>query len=534
MAAIATDNKTGKPRFAFSRLAPGAVLVAAAGLRFAALGRNNLWFDELYNVWTARFPLGDQLAEGLAAGHPPLYYLVARAWFSLGENGFWVRSLSALAGVVLVWLMYLLGRELASRQAGLWAAALTAVSPMLIGYSRAATFYSLLLTLTALTLLLLVRAAHQGGTKNWAGFVAALTAVYLTSFFAAVLQLACFAAYWQLRRQPGQTRPFLYSQAPPATLALAALIASRYSIAEGTSSLRVPPISSFYILVKRIITAPLAIVGGDPQQNISMGNNWVSSWMVGAPARPLVQVTAMLLAAALLALLVASLYRRRVDSEAMAMLVAAAVLTTVTLFLVFVSKEQLTSRFYAWAAPPALVFVALLLSGASRWLQRLAGGAVLAASLLLTVWGVWLFPAAQDYISGVGNLLQEQYQAGDLVYALPMHDQTVINAYYLPDAPLPAGGFPGFLGEMFFMPPGERWNGYRSGYWIGTGKTPPLAGADLESRVAADIRGQERVWLIMPESFADTYPEISAPFDRELTLRERWVFSPMTVALYQR
>lgn len=529
-----THTETGKTtRGLNARAAPGAIFVTAAFLRFFALGRNSLWFDELYNVWSARFPLADQMAEGLAAGHPPLYYLIARLWFAMGESEVWVRALSGLSGLVLVWLMYLLGRELFSRQAGLWAAALAAVSPMLVWYSRAATFYSLLFSLTALSLLFLARATIRGGWKNWAAFVAAMTAVYLTSFFGAVLQLACFAAYWVLKgRQPRQAKTFLWIQVLLAAIALASWLISRFSVTEETFSFRMPPLSSYYLLVKRAVTAPLAILGGDPMQNISMGTNWFASWMVGAPARPLVLIAALLLALALATLLVKYGIRNFYSGNTAALLVVSLVLTLVTLFLVFISDEQLTSRFYAWAVPSTLGLIAGMIAGVpGRW-RLPVGGAVIAIMLMLTIWGTWLFPQSQGYVSDVGGLLREGYRDNDLVYGFPLHEQTVIEAYYLPDAPPPLGGFPGFLGEMYFMPPGEVWSGYRSGYWIGTGKTPPVAGADLEARVVDDVRGASRVWLIVPAGFSGAYPEIEAVFDRELELRDRWSFPPVVVMLY--
>lgn len=158
--------------------------------------------------------------------------------------------------------------------------------------------------------------------------------------------------------------------------------------------------------------------------------------------------------------------------------------------------------------------------------------AVLAITLLFSIWGSWLYRGPQPYIGDTAGLLRERYQAGDLVYSFPLHEQTVINAYYLPEAPPPLGGFPGFPREMYFMPPGETWNGYRSGYWIGTGKTAPIAGVELEARVADDIRGASRVWLIVPEAFPGVYPEIETVLDRELELLDRWSYPPVAVRLY--
>ena len=73
-----------------------------------------------------------------------------------------LRSLSALAGVATIPVAFLLGRELRGRRAGLIAAALVAVNPMLIWYSQEARAYALLVLFCALSLLYCVRALRVG------------------------------------------------------------------------------------------------------------------------------------------------------------------------------------------------------------------------------------------------------------------------------------------------------------------------------------------------------------------------------------
>jgi 4-amino-4-deoxy-L-arabinose transferase-like glycosyltransferase len=527
------DKTPFSKRPASPLLIPGAILVIAAALRFAALGFDNLWYDELYNVWTARLPLADQIGDNLAAGHPPLYYLFVRVWFSISDSELWVRAFSALSGLVLVWLMYLLGRDLFSRQAGLWAAALGAVSPMLIWHSRAATFYSFLITLTTLSLYFLVRAAYSGGKRNWAAYVAATIAVYLTSFFGAVLQLTGFLVFWMLRgKKPGQLKPFLISQSLLISMVLLTLAVYQTGAAWDTSGASLPPFSSFYLLAKAILAAPLIMIGGDPGSGT--GNSiWISEWMAGTPARSLMLVAVSILVTVIFVAFIGAGLRKRVNVNVVSMLVVALVLTSVTLFLAFINHDAMTSRFYIWAVPPLLVFFAALISSLSRRVQYLAGGTVLSMMLALAVWGVWIVPGLQDQISEVTPLLSEQYRDGDLVYGFPLNDRTVVDAYYLPDAPPPAGGFAAAgSDEMYFMPPGESWTGYRSGYWIGTGETPPIAGSELEDRVAEDIEGAARIWLIMPTHYHDDYPEIGTAFKRKHALQEAWHFEPLSVELH--
>jgi 4-amino-4-deoxy-L-arabinose transferase-like glycosyltransferase len=85
---------------------------------------------------------------------------------------------------------YLIGRQLASRRAGLTLAALVAVNPMLIWYSQEARAYSLLVLLCAASLVFFLRARRTGRALDlglWALFSAlALCSHYFAAFPIAV------------------------------------------------------------------------------------------------------------------------------------------------------------------------------------------------------------------------------------------------------------------------------------------------------------------------------------------------------------
>ena len=95
--------------------------------------------------------------------NPPLYYVLAWAWSKLfGTGAVGLRSLSALFGAATIPIAYLIGRELLSRRAGLIAAALVALNPMLIWYSQEARSYALLVFLCSASLLFFLRVRRSG------------------------------------------------------------------------------------------------------------------------------------------------------------------------------------------------------------------------------------------------------------------------------------------------------------------------------------------------------------------------------------
>lgn len=160
-------------------------MVAAAAMRFYHVGHQSFWLDESYTVDLVQRPFGDMLS-GVAdlESTPPLYYALAWVWQKVfGPAEFGLRSLSALFGVLTVPVARAAAREWFPREApraGLIAAALVAFNPFFVWYSQEARSYSLLVLMTALTLLFLARRSALG----WA-ITAALA--LCTHYFAAFL-----------------------------------------------------------------------------------------------------------------------------------------------------------------------------------------------------------------------------------------------------------------------------------------------------------------------------------------------------------
>jgi uncharacterized membrane protein len=174
--------------------------LGAAALRFATLGAQAYHHDEV--VTASRILRGDfahaMEAVGFSESAPPLYYALAWLWTQVvgtGELG--LRSLSALAGVATVPVAYLLGVELRDRRAGIAAAALVALNPMLLWYSQEARGYALLVLLTALAALYFLRAL-SGARRDlvlWGAFSALALATHYFAIFPVALE-----AVWLLRR----------------------------------------------------------------------------------------------------------------------------------------------------------------------------------------------------------------------------------------------------------------------------------------------------------------------------------------------
>jgi mannosyltransferase len=175
----------------------GGLIAVAAAVRFWSIGLQSYHHDEVITaIRVIPGSFGDMLHEVKASeSNPPLYYVLAWGWakaFGTGELG--LRSLSAVLGVGVVPVGYLIGRQLASRRAGLVLAALLAVNPMLIWYSQEARSYSLLVFFGALSLLFFARALERRRGIDLT-FWALASALALCSHYFAVFVVAIEAAW---------------------------------------------------------------------------------------------------------------------------------------------------------------------------------------------------------------------------------------------------------------------------------------------------------------------------------------------------
>lgn len=136
----------------------GIVLVGAI-LRFTNLGKQPLWMDEAYSVWMSQQSIPDIIKLTIQIDqHPPLYHLLLHFWNVLGGTSeFWVRSFSALLGVLTILTIYDLGKTLSGWEVGLFSALLLALSPFQVEFSQEARSYTLLTLVACLSMDMLLR-----------------------------------------------------------------------------------------------------------------------------------------------------------------------------------------------------------------------------------------------------------------------------------------------------------------------------------------------------------------------------------------
>jgi mannosyltransferase len=344
--------------------------LVAAGLRFATLGVQSYHHDEVVTASRIlRSGFGHAMeAVGFSESTPPLYYALAWGWTQVTGTGEWgLRSLSALAGVLTVPVAYLVAAELRGRRAGLWAAALVAVNPMLLWYSQEARAYSLLVLFGSLSLLWTLRAARSGRSRDflWWGLFSGLA---LATHYFAVFPLIAEILVLARRRGRGRAALAGFGVLGAFALALAPLAYHQMSIGHAEW------IGEFSLGHRLWETAGTFVVGetGD---------------IIGEPERPGLAIFPLAACLAAFGLLFWRGGRQERRAASLPLLVGVFALgVPVAIALLSASKDYVLARNLIPALVPLLVVVAIALTlPRARRLGAVLGTALVAYSFAFCI-----------------------------------------------------------------------------------------------------------------------------------------------------
>ncbi|MBV9311303.1 MAG: glycosyltransferase family 39 protein [Solirubrobacterales bacterium] len=177
----------------------GIVLIAVV-IRILTIDNQSFWTDEALTSYETRISFGAMLST---VAHfettPPLYFSLIWFWAKVfGHGEVALRSFSELAGVALVPIAYVSGRELVSRWVGVLTAAFVAVNPLMVWFSQEARAYMLLALLSALGFLWFTRAYREPSRRNIVWWTVLASLSLMTHFFAGFIVAP--EAIWLLYR----------------------------------------------------------------------------------------------------------------------------------------------------------------------------------------------------------------------------------------------------------------------------------------------------------------------------------------------
>lgn len=492
----------------------------------ANLTGESLWRDEVDSVRFAFEPLGAVFARFTTTGfNGPLYHLIVRGWLSLaGVSDFALRYLSLVCGVVLVALVYVLGRRMFGARVGLIATWLATASPVLVWYAGEGKMYSLqpmLLTLALYALLRVTDPSPNYPVTNpvtnyqlptwWTVFILATS----LSFYVHVLS-PLFLPVALL---------FFFAQWPT----------SRRHLVGGAVALALLTLPYLPLLAWQ---APALLRGGDIGHRFypldQIASTLLSHWLFGLDGRApllwptsgeavtLVRRVMLVLGLALVAygLAKAAQCASRGPRAMKALCLQLATLGWMALpalvvFLISLQMPLFLPRYVLWSAP---AFYLLASVGLDRLLAAERVGRIVARASLITISlaslaGVAaqiIYPIRPDLRGAVAYVLRHSQPGDMVVFQIPYMQYSF--AYYAERA-----GYPLAQLQLAEAP------------FTNHGMSPDDAAQTMRALVAPAAR----VWLFESEAAMwDRRGLVRRWFDKTLTTLDRRAFRGVEVGLY--
>jgi hypothetical protein len=506
----------------------GLVVVVGLALRLYTIGEKSLWIDESFSIWTASQPLDALWSFTVKLDHhPPLYYTLLHFWLALGDGETVVRGFSALWGVLMLPVMYLIGERVGGRALGLLSTLLLAISPLHVWFAQQARMYTMLTFFAGMAILcmlyLLDEAKNRepprgyptenqeptrdswfsvlGSFRWWLGFVVFTTLTMLghntAVFFPVAVGLFVVGAFGvpalgrRLRPTNDERRTIPNSQ--PLTPN------SQHQFWIWVSGLGValllwlPWLPSFMIQSRRVDNEFWI----QPPTLKTVLEHWRNLGSAFAPGGAL--LVPLVLAFVGLALL--GVWRLRRRPAVLLLLLLLLLVPLAGSLLVSLRRPIFYTRTLIWTSLPLYVLMAAGLLQ-MRW-RLLIGMATLLLVLLNagSLWGYYRYYEPEDW-RGVAGYIASEAQPGDLLLFNAGWMQIPFDYYYRRvGAPLEEHGLPADLFDRGIL-------------------EPKMTGADIP-RLDELVAGRGRVWLmyshdwytdpqrIIPAHLANTLGELS-------------------------
>ncbi|MEM8963394.1 MAG: glycosyltransferase family 39 protein [Acidobacteriota bacterium] len=167
--------------------------LGALALRLTGLDRFLLWEDEAATWYFARLIVDRGPSAALTLEPtPPLYYGALGLWMQwFGDAPFVMRLPSALAGVLAVPMVFVLGRRLFDAKVAWVAACLIAIHPLHVFISREARVYPFLVLAVLVAIGCAWRAIEHDRIIDWAALSLTLILACYSHFYGMFLIMAC-------------------------------------------------------------------------------------------------------------------------------------------------------------------------------------------------------------------------------------------------------------------------------------------------------------------------------------------------------
>ena len=473
------------------------IVALAVALRFFQLGEWSFWHDEALSVLLARKPLTDLLHIAAGDVHPPLYFLVVRAFLVLGQSEAIVRLPSALCSSAVVLGLYLVAHDLFDSRVALVSAFLFTVCPFQLFYAQEARMYAQLELFTVLCCWCFIRALRGNRLEWWGGFVICGALASYTAYFVVFVFLAQAFYVFLVDRRCDRIWRFLLSGVAIGVL---------YSPWMWVSLNQTRAVLASYWMER---PNPLVLV------------TTLSTFLLSYSLQPILAVPGMAAALFLLMVVLNSLrYAMRDPRSPRRAFVWLLLWTFVPLlatYLVSLIRPIFHVRTVIVAAPALYVLLAWGITRAPRWKTNLALAIPTGLLMLVSAWNFYFTPAfAKLPMREVAAYVRERTQPGDIV----LHTSS---GSYLPCLCYPTAG------RHVLLPEAEsaaRKNAPSQAIVVEVGSGPPLP-------LNEAVRDAQRAWLVVALDHAIEHQlSLKEEMDERYTLLDATDIRNIGIMLY--
>lgn len=147
------------------------IILLSVILRVYGLDSKSLWLDEGHSMYRSEMSI-KEIITYLEDIHPPLYFLLLHAWTEIfGNDEFSSRLLSVLFGIISIFIIYKIGKELFNKEIGILSSFLLGISLFHIRYSQEVRQYSLMVLLVLISNLYFILFFKNKEIKSATGYI---------------------------------------------------------------------------------------------------------------------------------------------------------------------------------------------------------------------------------------------------------------------------------------------------------------------------------------------------------------------------
>ncbi len=259
------------------------ILIMLLGLSLRLISINqSLWLDEATSALTTKMSLSNFFLEFTPGDfHPPLYYLVLRVWsMFFGTSEIALRSLSVLFSIATIYLVYLIGRELINKKAGIIASLLLATSGLHIYYSQEARMYSMSAFLVTLLIYFFTKTFHKSRVGDWVGYGIVIGLIGITDYLPLLILIPIWIFAVSLKKDFKWWKKFIMSHI---ILVILAILWAPTFTKQLTSGINITSTSQAWVAVlgtfsiKDILLIPIKFAIG----RVGFDNKFIYAGIVG-------------------------------------------------------------------------------------------------------------------------------------------------------------------------------------------------------------------------------------------------------------